>query len=146
MAAKIHDIHKHFWTRVEKTDACWLWRGKLSDGYGRYHTGHRAGYECQAHRFAWEEINGIIPRTYELDHMCKTRHCVNPGHLQRVPRGWNGKQGASVGSGVFNAEKTHCPQGHAYTQENTYVHGSKRFCRTCNNESSKQRRNKVANR
>lgn len=29
------------------------------------------------------------------------------------------------------ANKTHCPQGHEYTPENTYVNGGRRTCRTC---------------
>ena len=40
------------------------------------------------------------------------------------------------GSGSANAVKTHCPKGHEYTEENTYIwvgkHGAvKRICRTC---------------
>lgn len=39
--------------------------------------------------------------------------------------------GATVG--VWNRDKTHCPQGHEYTTENTYVHPStnSRRCLTC---------------
>lgn len=33
--------------------------------------------------------------------------------------------------GHRNAHKTHCPRGHEYTEENTYVHGNKRHCRIC---------------
>jgi len=33
---------------------------------------------------------------------------------------------------ALNAAKTHCPQGHAYSTQNTYVSPQgKRFCRTC---------------
>lgn len=33
---------------------------------------------------------------------------------------------------ALNAAKTHCPQGHPYSTENTYVSPQgKRFCRTC---------------
>ncbi len=31
------------------------------------------------------------------------------------------KPARGAGMGVYNAEKTHCPQGHAYTPENTYI-------------------------
>ena len=39
-----------------------------------------------------------------------------------------------------NAEKTHCPQGHEYTEENTYRFGPEgryRMCRTCRGEHVK---------
>lgn len=37
-----------------------------------------------------------------------------------------------VRNGIHNnAKKTHCPQGHEYTPENTYVYGTKRVCKTC---------------
>jgi hypothetical protein len=39
-----------------------------------------------------------------------------------------------------NASKTHCPQGHPYTPENTYVYPGKphRMCRTCRVNYSRQ--------
>lgn len=45
------------------------------------------------------------------------------------------------------ARKTHCPQGHKFTPENTYIGGNGgRNCRTCNSESQaryrQRRRNK----
>lgn len=33
--------------------------------------------------------------------------------------------------GNANARKTHCPQGHPYTPENTAWYGTYRYCRTC---------------
>lgn len=33
--------------------------------------------------------------------------------------------------GHRNLHKTHCPQGHEYTAENTYVSRNKRHCKTC---------------
>jgi len=35
--------------------------------------------------------------------------------------------------GATNREKTHCPQGHEYTPDNTYTRkdGRERWCRTC---------------
>jgi hypothetical protein len=34
--------------------------------------------------------------------------------------------------GDFNRAKTHCPQEHEYTEENTYINpGGRRWCRTC---------------
>ena len=37
-----------------------------------------------------------------------------------------------TGLAALNAAKTHCPQGHPYSTENTYVSPQgKRFCRAC---------------
>lgn len=43
------------------------------------------------------------------------------------------------------SQRTHCPQGHEYTKENTYLHTSKkrntyRFCKTCHNFKMANRR------
>lgn len=37
------------------------------------------------------------------------------------------------------ARKTHCPQGHEYTPENTYLYGTRRSCKTCNQERARER-------
>src|SRR6185312_6744612 len=36
--------------------------------------------------------------------------------------------------------KTHCPQGHAYDEDNTYLSGSNKHCKTCRRERMKLRR------
>jgi hypothetical protein len=37
------------------------------------------------------------------------------------------------GAGIpaLQAARTHCPQGHPYSRENTYRNQGKRYCRTC---------------
>lgn len=37
------------------------------------------------------------------------------------------------GARHHNGKKTHCPQGHPYTPENTKMDGARRRCRTCSN-------------
>jgi hypothetical protein len=42
-----------------------------------------------------------------------------------------------AGHGRNNAGKTHCPQGHEYSPENTYVDSNgHRWCRVCSREHS----------
>src|SRR5204863_5270925 len=104
-----------------------------NDGYGRWQvTDSRV--KVRAHRFAYEELIGPIPDGLVLDNTCRIRNCVNPEHLDPCTvqenlarsRGWNA-----------NALKTHCPQGHPYSPENTYLvkrgdNGKiRRRCRTC---------------
>lgn len=35
-----------------------------------------------AHRAAWVHVNGQIPEGMTIDHLCRTRPCVNPAHLR----------------------------------------------------------------
>lgn len=46
-----------------------------------------------------------------------------------------------MGNRYTNAAKTHCPQGHEYTPENTFYNGDgHRSCRACRNEGNRRRR------
>ena len=75
------DTVERFWRKVEKSDGCWLWKGRsMTVGYGYFSTdsGRRHGY---AHRFSWELHNGPIPAGLCVLHKCDVRLCVNPDHL-----------------------------------------------------------------
>ena len=83
-----------------------------------------------AHRVAYELLIGPIPAGLELDHLCRNRLCVNPAHLEPVTRQTNQHRGASV-SGI-SVRATHCPEGHPYDADNTYVRpNGHRVCREC---------------
>ena len=107
---------------------CWLWTGRLDPkGYG---TVHVFGKSQRAHRVVYELFVGPIPDGLELDHLCRVRHCVNPDHLEPVDHKTNVLRGD--GWGAKNARKTHCVNGHEFTDENTRlrIDGS-RDCRAC---------------
>ena len=118
---------ERFWPKVNKTDSCWLWTAsKSSDGYGGFRL---AGKMVRAHRFAYELLVGPIPDGLELDHLCRVRECVNPKHLEAVTLQENIRRG---NTGKNNGNKTHCPQGHEYTEANIYITPEgKRHCREC---------------
>jgi hypothetical protein len=55
---------------------------------------------------------------------------VNPQHMEPVPRRVNVLRG--VGFCARNAIATHCPAGHPYDEQNTYVRKEGwRDCRAC---------------
>lgn len=120
-----------FWNKVspEPMSGCWLWIGPLnSGGYSEYRVGTYQVY--RGHRISYAALVGSIPDGLQLDHVCRTRSCVNPGHLEPVTRHENQLRG-SMGL------TTHCKRGHEFSPENTYVRkwpdGSRtRMCRQCN--------------
>ena len=118
---------------------CTLWEGNLNkNGYGRKWVTADDGRRVlrYAHRLAWEEANGRrLGDDETVDHLCGVRDCVNPLHLEAVSRVENSKRS--------DALVTHCPRGHEYTHENTYIHKGRwrtRMCRTCHRERARQQR------
>lgn len=111
---------------------CWHWTGaKTAKGYGRFYLDGNK----HAHRVAYELHKGAIPTGLVLDHLCRNPCCVNPEHLEPVTLAENVKRGDHVGKG-WKRHITHCPQGHEYTPENTYLERkadgkTKRHCKAC---------------
>jgi hypothetical protein len=107
---------------------CMLWIGCKMKGYGQF---FYDGKVVLAHRFNWEQINGAIPKKWEIDHECKNRACVNIKHLKLVPCGFNVRQGAKT-SAENRRNRICCKRGHIFNKENTYVRSNgSRNCRTC---------------
>lgn len=112
--------------QVDEPTGCWLWQGSLDgSGYGMFYL---AGRTVRAHRASYEHHLGPIPDERQLDHLCRTRGCVRPDHLEPVTPAENTDRGNGR-RGRPRVEK--CRNGHAYTPENTLVSGGKRSCRIC---------------
>ncbi len=124
--------------RIEIDESgCWLWTGCLTDGgYGRIRVD---GVELKVHRLSYELFIGPIPEGLDIDHLCRVRRCANPEHLEPVTRSVNLQRGVWP-----NSAKTHCPQGHPYTEANTYVWRRRRACRTCSAEHLRNHRARKA--
>lgn len=120
---------ERFWARfVKLPSGCWQWTGALDvNGYGTFSIDGRSR---GAHQAAWKLLVGPIDNE-TIDHLCRNRGCVNPSHLEPASIADNVMRGESPPA--RNARKTHCPNGHEYTSENTYILPSKgwRRCRAC---------------
>jgi hypothetical protein len=73
-------ILDRFWTKVDKTEDCWLWtRARVPRGYGVFSVTKK--WRPYVHRLSWQIHQGTIPATLNVLHTCDNRHCVNPVHL-----------------------------------------------------------------
>lgn len=118
-------------------DPCWYWTGYYdkTEGYGRFWDGKEAVW---AHIWSYSHLRDTIPEKKHLDHLCRVRRCVNPNHLDPVELYVNLLRGDRTHLGEYNKKKTHCPAGHRYSEENTYINNNRRYCRTCNSDRSKR--------
>lgn len=160
-------IDVRFWAKVDKhggteyladplvsankvTGECWAWLGgKTTLGYGSIWDNSRKKPQM-AHRVSLELASGApVDPTKVIDHLCRNASCVNPQHLEVVTVSINTKRGlAPINGSEHNRVKTHCPQGHPYSEANTYRYknGSRsaRVCRTCAITRTQERRKKRA--
>jgi hypothetical protein len=74
-------IAERLWSKVNKTETCWLWTASVSNaGYGQLGDPIRRSM-ISAHRVAWEVTHGPIPIGQCVLHKCDVKVCVNPDHL-----------------------------------------------------------------
>lgn len=139
---------------MEKVDGvegpgCWEWvAGTFWDGYGEFYeylgpNEHRSS--VRAHRFAYRYFRGEIPEGYVAHHECGNRSCVNPWHLEVLPKEEHNEHTVRP----TDEEGTPlCSRGHPLTEENTNWVKKQGYdekyaeCRACNRlRKQKQRGN-----
>jgi hypothetical protein len=137
------------WAKIEKRgpDECWPWTAATNASpnarggpYGKLGDQHPSRKTVLAHRVVYAEAVGPIPDGFQVDHLCGFSLCCNPAHLEAVPPSENNARSTSPTSA--NITKTHCPQGHEYTVENTGYRKDVRYryCRTCARLSQRAKR------
>lgn len=139
------DDAARFWSYVVRlgTDECWTWTGASTDGrYGFFSVAEQGKRRhMTAHRFAYELLVGPIPPGLVLDHFaCDNPRCVNPAHLKAVVQRDNALR-SKTGPSAVNSRKTHCVNGHEFTEVNTRpTRSGSRSCRACARETQWRRR------
>lgn len=128
-------LESKFWSKVFKTGHCWLFiGGKHSKGYGSF-------WFCgshRAHRVSWFLLGNDIPVGKELDHICRTRSCVRPDHLEVVTSRENFLRGAHPNA--IQAKSNTCKKGHSFSSSNTrYKADGSRLCHQCSQAYWKMR-------
>ncbi len=132
------------------TDAseCWLWTGYTSiQGYGKLTIGPRV---FSAHRLSWMLHNGPLIDDVCVLHRCDVRACVNPRHLFLGDRLDNALDMKAKDRHHTPPRKTHCSNGHPYTDENSRFNKPinerrwRRSCRTCHRLRERDRHRRKA--
>jgi hypothetical protein len=75
---------ENFWRKIDKRgpNECWPWKYMISgDGYGRLTFKKK---DLIAHRVAYTITKGVIPDGMQINHICCSRSCCNPNHLEVV--------------------------------------------------------------
>lgn len=128
--------------RVQETEfiwdgtPCWRWLGQHRKRDGRPVHNQRYVY-----RIVYQDMIGALPRGrgYALHHRCEHKWCINPKHVSPISQSDHMRE-HGLGGDWGEAKKTHCPQGHPYSEENTYYYKDGwRMCRTCLRERRRKR-------
>lgn len=134
-AEKLISEYPRFWSKVKigAPDECWPWLAATNGrGYGKFQYDGHQGY---AHRFVYEKYVGPIPAYLTVHHICYNSLCVNWTHTVLLSFFENR-------SDNHNRRKTHCKQGHEFSEKNTIRVFNKRTgrfdrrCKTCAYERS----------
>ena len=134
-----------FWSKVDSSGgpkACWPWMGprhgapgsSIEKQYGQVAIARRK-YSVTKVMLYIAGSQLAIKRGEYILHSCDNPPCVNPTHLRLGSQSENQFESVSKGRHC-NAAKTHCKNGHEFTEENTYYPPRKnrapeRVCITC---------------
>jgi hypothetical protein len=127
-----------------KGTPCWEWLGSLTEnGYGGYSIAH-IGY-FSAHRLFYRLFVGEIPPNFQIDHLCRIRHCANPVHLEAVTAKVNNSRQVYIVRPRPPIKKF-CINGHPLSGRNLAIyknrHTTRRSCKRChaNREAIRRQR------
>ena len=98
-----------FWSRVEKTAACWIWQGgKDRDGYGKVtRWADGKSQTLAAHRVAAASAIAEFAPGLVVRHKCDNPICCNPDHLQMGTQADNIRDRDERGRGLTPKKLAH---------------------------------------
>ncbi len=103
-----------FFSKVDKTSYCWLWRGTIDHGgYGIFYSNG----PIKAHRHSYELHFSKIAAGKFICHTCDIRNCVNPKHLF---------EGTALDNNRDKMRKGRCSRVHFYGEVNPMAKISRR--------------------
>lgn len=101
----------------QHTPTCITWKGAHDDdGYGRIQIGSKWR---GAHRVAWENQYGQIPKGLVIDHICRVRDCIEVDHMELVTPKENTLRG--INPCAVNARRKVCIHGHELKGNNVRI-------------------------
>ena len=113
---------------------CLIWGGgKAKAGYGIFNLGFsKNSLSYYAHRLSYSWFKGQIPKHQHIHHTCGNRACVKPSHLEVMCQAVHNNMERAQGNwGNQNTVKTHCINGHEFTEDTTCTKYGFRRCLTC---------------
>lgn len=124
---------------------CWHWLGSHRSHDSRPVTGNKG--HTYAYRETYKQVMGRPCPPGVAHHRCENKWCVNPWHLDFITPSEHAREHDTLGT--FHRTKTHCPQNHEYSRENTLIKKrgdgtTFRQCRTCQRDYFRNRRAKAA--
>jgi len=127
-------------------DGCWIWNGSVnSKGYGKTRS-NKTTKRKYAHRLSFDLFIEKLNKDSVLDHLCETKLCVNPFHLELVTLSENFKRHSKNRNAYdYNNPINYCRWGHEWNIESLRYWGKgknmHRVCRLCKNESRRKKIN-----
>lgn len=142
----LFDLPERFQDKIspEPNTGCWLWTGcrsgsgsEAGNGYGYVMMQKPIRAIRRAHRVIYEMIKGPILGDLTLDHLCRTKVCVNPDHLEPVTQTENTRR--------YSCLRVKCDEGHDLSGENLRIKiksdgSTHRICRICQNKYRREMR------
>lgn len=115
---------------------CWLWTASTwASGYGKFKD--HDGKTVTAHLWAYRHFVGPLPKGYQVDHLCRVRHCVNyEGHLEAVSPRVNTMRGEAPN--IVIAREGRCAFGHELSVRESGDRAGRSECRVCQNNRRRE--------